>query len=89
MYQTRSPQVACPRTYRKVGAALVLRNNSEDLPLFGRDVCRALEMGAKRGVHMAIVGEPGCGKSMIFEPLGDIYEAMPAPESGSTFPLGG
>ena len=73
----------------KAGAAFVLQNNSESLPLFGRDVCRALTLGAKRGVHMAITGEPGCGKSMLFEPIDDIYEAMPAPESGSTFPLSG
>ena len=73
----------------KEGAALVLRNNAEDMPRFGRDVCRALTLGAKRGVHMAIIGEPGCGKSMLFEPMEDIYETMPAPESGSTFPLSG
>ena len=73
----------------KAGAAFVLENNGEDAALFGRDVCRALALGAKRGVHMAIVGEPGSGKSMILQPLETIYRTMPPPEDGSTFPLAG
>ena len=92
MDKLRNCAATFPRTCAgiwKAGAAFVLHNNSKSLPLFGRDVCRALTLGAKRGVHMAIIGEPGCGKSMLFEPIDDIYEAMPAPESGSTFPLSG
>lgn len=71
----------------KGGAALVLRNNHEDLNLFGRDVCRALLVGARRGVNMGLVGVPGSGKSMMFQPLESIYETMAPPEAGSTFPL--
>ena len=71
----------------KPGAARVLNNNAENIPRFGRDVCRALALGARRGVNMAVVGEPGSGKSMIFKPLDDIYKTMAPPESGSSFPL--
>ena len=73
----------------KAGAAFVLVNNGEDTKLFGRDVCRALALGAKRGMNMAIVGEPGSGKSMILQPLESIFRSMPPPEDGSTFPLSG
>ena len=38
---------------------------------------------------MAIVGQPGSGKSMIFQPLELIYQTMPAPEAGSTFAMSG
>ena len=38
---------------------------------------------------MAIIGEPGCGKSMLFEPFDSIFAAMGKPESKSTFPLAG
>jgi len=70
-----------------VGAEKVLQNNGEDVQQFCRDVCRALELGACRGVNMAIVGLPGCGKSMLFESLDLIYEVMGKPQRGSTFPL--
>ena len=50
---------------------------------------RLLALGAKRGVNMAIVGEPGCGKSMILQPLEEIFRTMPPPEDGSTFPWAG
>ena len=73
----------------KAGAAFVLANNGEDPRLFGRDVCRALALGAKRGVHIGLVGEPGCGKSMLLQPLEIIYQSMAPPEDGSTFPLAG
>lgn len=73
----------------KAGAEFVLSNNNEDPKTFGRDVCRALALGAKRGVHMAVVGEPGSGKSMIFQPMESIFRTMPPPEDGSTFPLSG
>ena len=69
------------------GAAQVLRNNLEPLPQFGRDVCRALAMGAKRGVNIAVIGAPGAGKSMLFEPLDQIFTVMGKPQVGSTFPL--
>ena len=73
----------------KAGAAFVLENNRENVARFGRDVCRALALGAKRGVNVAVVGEPGCGKSMILQPLELIFCTMPPPEDGSTFPLAG
>lgn len=53
------------------------------------EVCRALEVGARRGVNVAIIGEPGCGKSMPFEPFDGIYTVMGKPESKSSFPLEG
>lgn len=71
------------------GAKKVLENNNEDVPAFCRDVCRALEVGAKRGTNMAIIGEPGCGKSMLFEPFDDIFAVMGKPEAKSSFPLAG
>jgi hypothetical protein len=71
----------------KQGAAFVLANNGECPKKFGRDVCRALAIGARRGVHIAIIGEPGSGKSMILQPLEMIFKTMPPPEDGSTFPL--
>jgi hypothetical protein len=71
------------------GARALLCHHGEDISRFCQDVCRALDMGACRGVNMAIVGEPGSGKSMIFEPLASIFIAMGKPESKSTFPLAG
>ena len=69
------------------GAKQVLDHQGEDAGQFCRDVCRALEMGARRGVNMAIIGEPGCGKSMIFEPFDSIFSVMGKPEGKSSFPL--
>ena len=70
------------------GARQVLENQGEDVGQFCRDVCRAFELGARRGVNMAIIGEPGCGKSMIFEPFDLIFVVMGKPEGKSSFPLG-
>jgi hypothetical protein len=61
--------------------------HKEDVSKFCRDVCAALELGALRGVNMAIVGEPGCGKSMIYEPFDKIFKVMGKPEAKSTFPM--
>ena len=36
----------------------------------------ALEVGAKRGKNIALIGEPGCGKSMMFEPFDEIFTVM-------------
>ena len=55
--------------------------------VFAQHVCRALTIGPARGVTLAVVGAPGCGKSTLLEPLARIFEAMPAPEVGSTFLL--
>ena len=73
----------------KPGAAFVLENNAECPNKFGHDICRALALGARRGVHIAMIGEPGSGKSMILQPLELIYKSMPPPEDGSSFPLAG
>ncbi len=71
------------------GARRVLENNGEDVAAFCRDVCRALELGARRGTNLAIVGVPGCGKSTIFDSLDCIFKVMGKPERGSSFPLAG
>ena len=71
------------------GAAWVLQNNREDITTFCRDVCTALELGAKRGTNIAIVGAPGCGKSMLLEPFVQIFKVMGTPESKSSFSLAG
>ena len=71
------------------GAMDVLKNNAEDIPMFCQDVCRALELGAARGVNLALLGGPGSGKSMLFESFDEIFTVMGKPERGSTFPLSG
>jgi len=71
------------------GAHRVLENNGENVRSFCLDVCRAIELGAKRGCNMAIIGEPGCAKSMVFEPFDDIFPVMGKPDSKSSFPLTG
>ena len=88
MLSLRHPRV-CSGCASKTGASRVLGNNGENTHTFGRDICRALALGAKRGVHMGIVGEPGSGKSMILQPLESIFRSMPPPEDGSTFPWAG
>jgi hypothetical protein len=69
------------------GARQVLEHQGEDVGQFCRDVCRAFELGARRGVNMAVIGEPGCGKSMLFEPFDSIFSVMGKPEGTSTFAL--
>ena len=54
---------------------------------FHNDFQRFLVVGARRGVHLAILGEPGSGKSMILQPLELICQTMPPPEDGSSLPL--
>ena len=71
------------------GAKRVLENNNEDVALFCRDVCRALEHGATRGTNIAVIGAPGCGKSMLFEPFVGIFDVAGKPQSRSSFPLSG
>ena len=71
------------------GALRVLDLNCEAVDGFCYDVRKALEMGAKRGANFALIGQPGCGKSMMFEPFDDIYTVMGKPEDRSSFPLAG
>ena len=68
------------------GALRVLDLNCEAVDGFCYDVRKALEMGAKRGANFALIGQPGCGKSMMFEPFDDIYTVMGKPEDRSSFP---
>ena len=71
------------------GAHRVLTNNGEDIPRFGHDVCLALALGAKRGTNLAIIGKPGCGKSMLFEWIDQVFTVCGTPERECTFPLAG
>ena len=70
-------------------AIRALWNNHEDVGSFCRDVWRALEFGAIRGANVAIIGEPGCGKSMLFEPFDGIFAVMGKPQNNSSFALAG
>ncbi|CAJ1454063.1 unnamed protein product [Effrenium voratum] len=70
-------------------ALRTLTNNQEDVRRFCQDVCRALQLGARRGVNLAIVGVPGSGKSMLLEPLDGIFQVLGKPEARSSFPLAG
>ena len=73
-----------------IPAALrLLTHHGENIPQFCQDVRSALELGACRGANMAIIGEPGCGKSMVFEAFDEIFQVMGKPEAKSTFPLAG
>ena len=50
---------------------------------------QALRIGAARGINLAIVGPPGCGKSTVFEALDEVFETCGKPERNSSFPLAG
>ena len=65
----------------------VLQNNGEDVKAFCSDVIEALTKGACRGVNMAIIGPPGCGKSTVFDALDLIFEVAGKPERDSSFPF--
>ncbi|CAJ1406203.1 unnamed protein product [Effrenium voratum] len=88
----RDAAMTSPCTCSGVWAPAALRtltNNQEDVRRFCQDVCRALQLGARRGVNLAIVGVPGSGKSMLLEPLDGIFQVMGKPEARSSFPLAG
>ena len=66
----------------------VLKLQGEDVSKFCKDVCRALELGAVRGCNVALIGDRGCGKSMVFESFDKIFsKVMGKPDSKSSFPL--
>ncbi len=69
------------------GATRVLTNNGESVIQFAHDVYTALALGAKRGVNLAIIGPPGMGKSMLLEPLDEIFRVCGRPQRDSSFPL--
>jgi hypothetical protein len=71
------------------GIRFILHHHQEPVQEFCRDVLRALSQGAARGLNLAIVGVPGCGKSTVFESLGKIFKVSAKPETGSTFALSG
>lgn len=69
------------------GAKAILDANRIDPAVFCGAVRYALEMGARRGVNIACVGERGCGKSTLLESLELIFSCFPKPQAGSTFAL--
>ena len=69
------------------GAEDILQSNHIPSATFCAAVRRALEMGAKRGVNVACVGEQGCGKSTLLEPMEEIFGCFCKPQGGSTFAL--
>ena len=69
------------------GALQILQRNHIDQNQFIDALCRALELGAKRGVNVGLVGRAGSGKSSLIEPLDQIFKAAGKPQKGSTFPL--
>ena len=71
------------------GVTFVLQYQGDDAPRFCHDVLRALTLGAARGVNMAVVGPPGCGKSTVFEDLNLIFNTSGKPVRDSCFPLSG
>ena len=71
------------------GVQFILQHHRENIPAFCRDVARALTFGAARGVNMAIVGPPGCGKSTVLEALDLIYVTSAKPQRENSFPFAG
>jgi hypothetical protein len=69
-------------------ASRVLQNNNVDLASFCRDICRALQIGACRGVNIQLVGGPGMGKSFLFEPLDRIFNTFPKPLRDNPYSFG-
>jgi hypothetical protein len=68
------------------GAEKVLQNNGEGVQQFCKDVCRALELGARRGVNLAIVGVPGCGKTCCLSPWTSSTRSWGNLSVGAPFP---
>lgn len=69
------------------GVLWILGIQHENVRSFCQDVCRALEVGSGRGTNVAVIGEPGCGKSTPFEPFDSIFPVMGKPQFKSSFPL--
>ena len=72
----------------QTGALRILSLNEIDPDEFCVAVCRALRIGARRGVNLGCVGAAGCGKSTLLEPFEFIFNTLGKPQKGSTFPLG-
>lgn len=69
------------------GAVDVLQRNNITVREFVDAMRDAFTKGAKRGVNVALVGRGGCGKSMLIEPLEQIFKTASKPQKGSSFPL--
>jgi len=69
------------------GAVEILEANGIPQADFRAAVTKALTIGARRGCNVACIGEPGCGKSALLEPLEHIFKAAAKPQAGSTFPF--
>ena len=65
----------------------ILHHQGENIQAFCTDVMKALRFGACRGLNMAIIGPPGCGKSSVFEALEEIYVVCGKPQRESSFPF--
>ena len=65
----------------------MLQWQNEDPAVFCTDVLRALHLGAKRGVNLAIVGPPGCGKSTVLESLDAVFKTTGKPQRDASFPF--
>ena len=70
------------------GARRVLELQGEDIAAFCSDVVRALNIGARRGANMALIGGPGVGKSMLLEPFHDIFEVFGKPALDNPYAFG-
>ena len=72
----------------QAGALRILELNGISAKTFCGAVCRALSLGARRGVNVGCFGVAGCGKSTLLEPLEFVFETLGKPQKGSSFPLG-
>ena len=70
------------------GVTRILTLNGIDVGVFCGAICRALQLGAKRGANIACIGDAGCGKSTLLEAFEFIFDALEKPQFASTFPLG-
>ncbi|CAK0845543.1 unnamed protein product, partial [Prorocentrum cordatum] len=80
-------EVGCACRGAWAPGALKVLENEEDVQRFCADVCGARTSGATRGTNIAVIGGPGCGKSMLFEPFDGIFKVMGKPQAKSSFPL--
>ena len=71
----------------QTGALRILELNEIDVKQFCGAVCRALSLGARRGVNVGCFGVAGCGKSTLLEPFEFIFETLGKPQKGSSFPF--
>ena len=71
------------------GLVSILTRNRISVLSYAHAICQALALGARRGVHVGIIGGPGCGKSTLLQALERIFDSFPPPEEGSSFALNG